>query len=75
MKQTEVIPMPHLLAKNLSRLRKEKTWTQKKVADFLGIKIRTYQAMEECRVESPPLMILFKIKDLYRLKTIEQLFY
>ena len=74
MKHQEVIPMPHLLSNNLIKLRKKKSLTQKEVASRIDIKVRTYQAYEERRCE-PSMMILFKLKVLYSLDSVEQLFY
>jgi DNA-binding XRE family transcriptional regulator len=61
------------IAANLKSLRSGKGLTQQAVSDELEIPIKTYRAYEEGRAE-PPMNMLIKLRQLYGLTTVEQLY-
>lgn len=56
----------------LVHYREKHNLTQKAVAAYLGMKLRTYQSYEERRAE-PSLFTLKTLADLYQIDTIDQL--
>lgn len=60
------------IANNLRAYRNNEHLVQKEVAAKLEVKLFTYQSYEEARA-TPPLETLFKLKRLYKLKSIEDL--
>lgn len=62
--------MKNIISRKLIQLRG--TRRQKEVAAALGIKLERYQAYEQSRAE-PSAEILLKIKEFYKLKSVDEL--
>ncbi|AXF56076.1 helix-turn-helix transcriptional regulator [Salicibibacter kimchii] len=61
-----------VLSNNLYLLRAEKRWTQKYVAEQLGVTRQTINSLEASKY-NPSLMLAFEISQLYR-KRIDEIF-
>ncbi|AXF56182.1 helix-turn-helix transcriptional regulator [Salicibibacter kimchii] len=61
-----------VLSNNLYLLRAEKRWTQKYVAEQLGVTRQTIHSLEASKY-NPSLMLAFEISQLYR-KRIDEIF-
>lgn len=64
--------MKNYLSSNLKFLREKYDLSQQKLADELGMKRGTYSKYED-KVNEPTILTLFKIKNFYKLKSIDDL--
>lgn len=61
-----------MISVNLRQYRNGKRLPQRRVAEFAGCSLKSYQSYEEGRAY-PPLPVLLKLKDLYALGSVEDL--